>query len=74
MIIGSSNKTKSAENELDELFGSIKVPSDNKINVSSSNKSGNIEQLDDCLPLFPTTNLNTNKTNKQSIFYLIFII
>ena len=53
-----ANQTNSATNELDELFGSIKV------NVPiASNQSGNVDHLDDCLPLFPTVNTNTN-TNK----------
>ncbi|CAF3740690.1 unnamed protein product [Rotaria sp. Silwood1] len=66
----SSNKTndiKSATNELDELFGSIKINSDNKINSLSltSNISENVDQLDDCLPIFPITNTNINTTNNQ---------
>lgn len=63
MNIDSSNKineTKSAANELDELFGSLRVVSDNK-----SNQSGNIDQLDDCLPLFPATSISTNKTSSS---------
>jgi ADP-ribosylation factor-binding protein GGA len=61
-----SNQMKSTVNELDELFGSIRVTSDSKVNIPlSSNPSGNTEQLDDCLPLFPTANTNTNKTNNQ---------
>jgi hypothetical protein len=50
----------------------MKVSSDSKVNISSSssssNQSGNVDQLDDCLPLFPTTNTNTNKTNNPSKF------
>jgi hypothetical protein len=79
--IDPSNQMKSTVNELDELFGSIRVTSDSKVNIPlSSNPSGNTEQLDDCLPLFPTANTNTNKTNNQSnisifrIFFFIFII
>ncbi len=52
----------------------MKVSSDSKVNISSSNPSGNVDQLDDCLPLFPTTNTNTNKTNNPSKFQYIFIV
>jgi hypothetical protein len=52
----------------------MKVSSDSKVNISSSNPSGNVDQLDDCLPLFPTTNINANKTNNPSKFQYIFIV
>ena len=64
-----NSATKSAANELDDLFGSIKIHSESQINQSSSNSSGNVDQLDDCLPLFPST--NTNKSTNQSSFMIL---
>ncbi|CAF4170094.1 unnamed protein product, partial [Rotaria magnacalcarata] len=54
----STNNIKSTTNELDELFGSITVSSDNKIHIESSNSAGNLNPIDDCLPIFPITNAN----------------
>ncbi len=63
--------TKSAVNELDDLFGSIKVTSDSKANIPLSS---NQNEVDDCLPLFPTS---TNKSNisifSDEIFLFIII-
>ncbi len=56
-----SNEPKSAASELDELFGSIRVTSNNQVNISPTHQSRNADQLDDCLPLFPIS-----KTNNQS--------
>ncbi|CAF3310001.1 unnamed protein product [Rotaria socialis] len=53
-----TNNIKSSTNELDELFGSIAVSSDNKIHIESSNSTGNLNPIDDCLPIFPITNAN----------------
>ncbi|CAF3727262.1 unnamed protein product, partial [Rotaria socialis] len=53
-----TNNIKSSTNELDELFGSITVSSDNKIHIESSNSAGNLNPIDDCLPIFPITNAN----------------
>lgn len=61
----SSNENQqtasTAANELDDLFGSIQITSQTKIN----------NQLDDCLPLF-TTNQQSIFEYKQIIELLLF--
>ena len=70
--VGGSN---SAANELDDLFGSLqltKVPSP----PSSSTTTNIVDPLDDCLPLFPTTNVKTNPppSGSSSFFVLSNLI
>ncbi|CAF1607940.1 unnamed protein product [Rotaria magnacalcarata] len=67
----STNNIKSTTNELDELFGSITVSSDNKIHIESSNSAGNLNPIDDCLPIFPIT--NANKTSNTRFLIILFI-
>ena len=65
-LAGSSTKsseTKSAANELDELFGSLTVMPDSKPTVVPSTQN----ELDDCLPLFSST--STKATNPSEFFF-----
>lgn len=54
--LGGASGTNSAVNELDDLFGSIKLT-----------PTPNIDPLEDCLPLFPST--NNVKTNLSSSLF-----
>jgi hypothetical protein len=70
--IDPSNKTnepKSAASELDELFGSIRVTSDTKPNIALSTQN----ELEDCLPLFPTTSTKPNNPSNFNCFPLNII-
>ena len=71
----TSSETKSAANELDELFGSLTVVSDSK---PTSVPPAQNEQ-DDCLPLFSTastkaTNPSEFLFNKLSVYHERFIL
>ena len=69
----TTNEPKSPARELDELFGSIQITSDHKSNVASSYQRVNVDQLDDCLPLFPINTTHTTKTNNQSKLRIFLI-
>ncbi|UJR10896.1 hypothetical protein I4U23_015084 [Adineta vaga] len=58
----SLKETKSAANELDELFGSLNVMPNSTSTLVPSTQN----ESDDCLPLFSTTNTKTNNQTSSN--------